>query len=134
MSRRTKHLNHNKALLVGVGVMAIAVFAVVGFFLTLSFQGMETLKLEQGEYKLEFSDGFAGIEVQVYVNDSVLYDAEVPADTFRLEFKPYDEQHTLFVVDKKSGDTRSFTLSEKVSTVKMKRDSEGTVRFTEEIR
>lgn len=128
MSRATQHLNRNRQFLVGIAAMAFAVLFVVILFLSLCFGKMEAPnKDKKNYYQLELASSFLGQETQLYVNDSLLFDALVETDTLKIQFSPFDEQHQLFVVDKESGNTRSFNLQEKACKVLIQKNNEGRV-------
>lgn len=125
MSRATQHLNRNRQFLIGIAAMAFAVLFVVILFLSMCFGKMETQDTrKKNYYQLELASSFVGQETLLYVNDSLLYDAQVE-DSTRIRFKPFEEQHLLMVVDKQSGNTRSFNLKEKACQVFIRKDGDG---------
>lgn len=125
MSRATQHLNRNRQFLIGIAAMAFAVLFVVILFLSMCFGKMETQDTrKKNYYQLELASSFVGQETLLYVNDSLLYDAQVE-DSTRIRFKPFEEQHLLMVVDKQSGNTRSFNLKEKACQVFIRKDGAG---------
>lgn len=129
MSRATQHLNRNKQFLVGIAAMAFAVLFVVILFLSMCFGKLETQDTRKKNfYQLELADAFVGQETQIYVNDSLLYDAPVE-DSTCIRFKPFEEQHLLMVVDKQSGNTRSFNLNEKACQVLVQKNDDGKVEI-----
>ena len=132
MSRATQHLNRNRQFLIGVAAMAFAVLFVVILFLSLCFDKLETQeKGKKNYYELEFADSFVGQETQLVVNDSVMFDAVVESDSVKVQFKPFDEQYQLFVVEKESGNTRSFNLKEKACKVKIYKNQDGKVEISQ---
>lgn len=113
--------------MIGVAAMAVAVLFVVILFLSLCFDKLEAQdNRAKNYYQVELATSFVGEETQIYVNDSLLYDA-VGTDSVRLQFKPFEDQHLLMVVDKSTGNTRSFNLKEKACKVFVQKDEEGKV-------
>ena len=75
----TEHLKTNKQFMLGNGLLAFAVFIIVAIFFYLSFR--EQSKKQEYRYAESYAislvKGFVGNDMQVLVNDSMLYNAPV---------------------------------------------------------
>lgn len=107
--------------MVGIFVMIVAVFCVVGIFLMMCFDKAEELSIERNEYRIELAKGFAGDSIQVMMNDSVLYFDLVPNDSVTITVKPFDEQHLLSVGNVKTGQAKNMNINSKSGRIILRR-------------
>ena len=131
MSR--KRSNPHKNFMVFNAVLFFAVLAVTVIFLYLSY----TLKRDadkkityEGTYHIELSTDFAGENLSIYVNDSLLMNGILPDTVIALDIDRFAEDHVLMMVDNKTDATTPFSLSKNGSKVTVKR-SKGEIVFEE---
>ena len=111
-------------------VLFFAVLIVTGIFLYLAF----TLKRDadkkvtyEGEYRIEFSTDFAGQNLSIYVNDSLLTDGIMPDTLTTFHLDRFAEDHVLIVVDKQTDIATPFNLNKEGSKVTVKKQEGETV-------
>ena len=120
-------LNTNKQFMIGNGMLAFAVFAVIMIFLYMSFRFQrkaDKVQTYEGVYHIELADGFAGDSIAVYLNDSLLIDRTMPDATLKLEVERFAEDNVLMVVDNKTDKTTPFNLNPKGSRVEVKKSGD----------
>ena len=74
-------LNTNKQFMIGNGILAFGVLAVVIIFLYMSFRfkrDANKVVTYEGVYNIEVSKDFAGDSIAIYVNDSLLMNRTMP--------------------------------------------------------
>ncbi len=99
--------------MLGNGLLAFAVFAVVIIFLYMSFRLKRQLDGERHyaeTYDVSLVSGFEGDSVSVYVNDSLLYSAVVGTDTITLHAPRTADDNILVVESHQSNHTDYFNL------------------------
>ena len=131
MSR--KRINPHKNFMVFNAVLFIAVMVICGIFLYLSY----TLKRDadkkvtyEGEYHIEIAGDFAGENISIYINDSLLTKGIMPDTTLVLDLQRFAEEHCLMWVNNKTDIVQPFNLSKKGSRIIL-RKKEGEVVFEE---
>lgn len=123
----THRLNTNKQFMVGNGILAFAVIAVVVIF---SYMSMRLMKKE-GErrfleqYTVVLQRGFEGDSLSVLVNDSLLSRLTVRQEPCTLTVQRFQEESALMVVDHATDYVSVFQLAERGGTYTLVRDSEG---------
>ncbi len=109
------HRNPNRSFMVITGVLAFAVIFVVILFTVLSLQlsNRKQRHIVYSEvYQVELANGLRGDSLAVYINDSLLWNGTVPADSFRLApVNRYEEENALLVVDGCTDEVSTFNLS-----------------------
>lgn len=118
-------LNTNKQFMIGNGMLAFGVFAVIIIFLYMSFRFQrkaDKVQTYEGVYHIELTSGFAGDSIAVYLNDSLLIDRTMPDATLKLEVERFAEDNVLMVVDNKTDKTTPFNLNPKGSRVEVKKN------------
>ena len=110
----TDHLKTNKQFMLGNGLLAFAVFIIVAIFFYLSFreQGKNQEKHYTESYAISLVRGFAGEDVQVMVNDSVLYNAPVKSEPLTFSITRFAENTSVIIVDNATDQMAVFELSE----------------------
>ena len=110
----TDHLKTNKQFMLGNGLLAFAVFIIVAIFFYLSFreQGKNQEKHYTESYAISLVRGFAGEDVQVMVNDSVLYNAPVKSEPLTFSITRFAESTSVIIVDNATDQMAVFELSE----------------------
>ncbi|MGL5938557.1 MAG: hypothetical protein ACRCZY_08725 [Phocaeicola sp.] len=122
-----KELNINKQFMVGNGMLAFAVFAIVIIFTYMAFnlkRDPNKVTTYEGLYLIEFSPEWAGENAMIYINDSLLWDQIVPSTPIQIKVNQWSENNLLLVVDKESDLTFPFNLNKEGSHVKIKREGE----------
>lgn len=120
-------LNTNKQFMLGNGMLAFGVFAVIIIFLYMSFRFQrkaDKVQTYEGVYNIELANCFAGDSIAVYLNDSLLLDQTMPDATFKLEVKRFAEDNVLMIVDNKTDKTTPFNLNPGGSRVEVKKSGE----------
>ena len=120
-------LNTNKQFMIGNGMLAFGVFAVIIIFLYMSFRFQrkaDKVQTYEGVYNIELANSFAGDSIAVYLNDSLLLDQTMPDATLKLEVKRFAEDNVLMVVDNKTDKTTPFNLNPKGSRVEVKKSGD----------
>ena len=131
MSR--KRTNPHKNIMVFNAVLFIAVMVICGIFLYMSY----TLKRDankkviyEGEYHIEIAGDFAGEDISIYINDSLLNKGIMPDTTLVLDLQRFADEHSLMWVDNKTDMIQPFSLSKKGSRVILRKE-EGEIVFEE---
>ena len=109
-------------------VLFIAVMVICGIFLYLSY----TLKRDankkvayEGEYHIEIAGDFAGEDISIYINDSLLTKGIMPDTIVCLDINRFAEEHALMVVNNQTDSATPFNLDKKGSKIKLlKKDNE----------
>lgn len=121
-SMARNHLNINKQFMVGNGILAFAVFAVICIFLYMSFRfqrKVDKLQTFDGDYAIELSRDFAGEHLALYLNDSLLLQRTLPDSTLTLHIHRFAEENVLMVVNVQTDRATSFNLSPDGGRVKV---------------
>ena len=119
-------LNTNKQFMIGNGMLAFGVFAVIIIFLYMSFRFQrkaDKVQTYEGVYNIELTNSFAGDSIAVYLNDSLLLDQTMPDANLKVEIKRFAEDNVLMVVDNKTDKTTPFNLNPEGSRVEVKKRS-----------
>ena len=131
MSR--KRTNPHKNIMIFNAVLFIAVMVICGIFLYMSY----TLKRDankkvtyEGEYHIEIAGDFAGEDISIYINDSLLNKGIMPDTTLVLDLQRFADEHSLMWVDNKTDMVQPFSLSKKGSRVILRKE-EGEIVFEE---
>lgn len=120
-------LNTNKQFMIGNGIMAFGVFAVIIIFLYMSFRfqrKVDKVQTYEGVYNIELTNSFVGDSIAVYLNDSLLLDQTMPNASLKVEIKRFAEDNVLMVVDNKTDKTTPFNLNPKGSRVEVKKSGD----------
>ncbi len=120
-------LNTNKQFMIGNGMLAFGVFAVIIIFLYMSFRFQrkaDKVQTYEGVYNIELANSFAGDSIAVYLNDSLLLDQTMPDASLKVEIKRFAEDNVLMVVDNKTDKTTPFNLNPKGSRVEVKKSGD----------
>ena len=100
-------LNTNKQFMIGNGMLAFGVFAVIIIFLYMSFRFQRKAD-----------------KVQTYEDDSLLLDQTMPDANLKVEIKRFAEDNVLMVVDNKTDKTTPFNLNPEGSRVEVKKSGD----------
>ena len=131
MSR--KRTNPHKNIMIFNAVLFIAVMVICGIFLYLSY----TLKRDankkvtyEGEYHIEIAGDFAGEDISIFINDSLLNKGIMPDTTLVLDLQRFADEHSLMWVDNQTDALQIFSLSKRGSRVILRKE-EGEIVFEE---
>ena len=125
MSR--KRSNPHKNFMVFNAVLFFAVLAITAIFLYLSFtlkRDADKKKMYEGTYRIEITTDFAGKDIGIYINDSLLMNGILPDTLTTLDIDRFSEDHVLMVVDNKTDATTPFNLSKEGSKVTIKKNKD----------
>ena len=114
-------------------VLFIAVLVVCGIFLYMAFTFKRDANKKvtyEGRYHIEVSNDFAGENLSVYVNDSLLWNQAMPDTLVTLDIDRFAEENALLIVDNKTDIAIPFNLDKKGSKVVVKKQ-EGEIVFEE---
>ena len=110
----TEHLKTNKQFMLGNGLLAFAVFIIVALFFYLSFR--EQSKKQEHRfaesYAISLVKGFTGNDMQVLVNDSVIYNGMVQSEPLTCSITRFAENSSVIIVDNATEKMAVFELSE----------------------
>ena len=110
----TEHLKTNKQFMLGNGLLAFAVFIIVALFFYLSFH--EQSKKQEHRfaesYAISLVKGFTGNDMQVLVNDSVIYNGMVQSEPLTFSITRFAENSSVIIVDNATEKMAVFELSE----------------------
>lgn len=110
----TEHLKTNKQFMLGNGLLAFAVFIIVALFFYLSFR--EQSKKQEHRfaesYAISLVKGFTGNDMQVLVNDSVIYNGMVQSEPLTFSITRFAENSSVIIVDNAIEKMAVFELSE----------------------
>lgn len=110
----TEHLKTNKQFMLGNGLLAFAVFIIVALFFYLSFR--EQSKKQEHRfaesYAISLVKGFTGNDMQVLVNDSVIYNGMVQSEPLTFSITRFAENSSVIIVDNATEKMAVFELSE----------------------
>lgn len=115
-------------------VLFIAVMVISGIFLYMSY----TLKRDankkvayEGEYHIEIAGDFAGEDISIYINDSLLTKGIMPDTIVCIDINRFAEEHALMVVNNQTDSATPFNLDKKGSKIKLlKKDDEVVIEET----
>ena len=114
-------------------VLFIAVLIVCGIFLYLAYTFKRDANKKvtyEGRYHIEVSNDFAGENLSVYVNDSLLWSQVMPDTLVTLDIDRFAEENALLIVDNATDTATPFNLDKKGSKVVVKKQ-EGEIVFEE---
>lgn len=123
---RKSSLNTNKQFMVGNGILAFGVFAVIILFLYISFRfrrDADKVVTYEGVYHIEIARDFAGDSLAVYLNDSLLLNRVIPDASLKIEVARFAEDNVLMIVDSRTDRATPFNLKKEGSRVEVKKSS-----------
>ena len=128
MERRLKnaqHLNTNKQFMIGNGILAFAVIAVIVIFVYMSLRLQREKEGDRyftEQYTISLVNGFEGDSVSVLINDSLLLNRTIDRQPYTLEVKRFTEESTLMIVDNATEQLSVFELSERGGTYRYEKE------------
>lgn len=133
MERRLKnaqHLNTNKQFMIGNGILAFAVIAVIVIFVYMSLRLQREKEGDRyftEQYTISLVSGFEGDSISILINDSLLLNRTINRQPYTLEVKRFTEESTLMIVDNATEQLSVFELSERGGTYRYEKE-DGKVR------
>lgn len=122
---RKRAQNSNKQFLIGTAAMAFAVIAVVFIFIHLCLPYIKPgMKEKQPDdlYQIEFAKGFAGDSAIVYLNDSLVWNGIVPADTTTLRIHRFADENTLMISRSHEDAVSILNISQRAGRLILRKD------------
>ena len=113
--------------MVGNGLLAFAIFAVVIIFLYMSFRfqrSADKVVTYDGRYGIELTEDFAGDSISVYLNDSLLLNCVMPDACLKVEIDRFAESSVLIVVDNRTDKATPFNLNPDGSLVEVRKSGD----------
>lgn len=101
-------------------VLVIAVFVVVLLFLYLSFKlqrDADKVVTYEGQYVIEMTNDFAGQDLSIYVNDSLLWNQVMPDSSIQVSVNKFAEESILMIVDNATDSATPFNLNPEGSRI-----------------
>ena len=129
MERRLKnaqHLNTNKQFMIGNGILAFAVIAVIVIFVYMSLRLQREKEGDRyftEQYTISLVNGFEGDSVSVLINDSLLLNRTIDRQPYDLQIKRFTEESTLMIVDNATDQLYVFELSERGGTYRYEKEN-----------
>ena len=105
-------------------VLFIAVLVITGTFLYLSFvmkRDANKVVTYKEQYYIEISNNFAGEDLSIYVNDSLLMNQIMPDTSITLCINRFAEEHALMIVNNATDTTTPFNLSKEGGRIIVKK-------------
>ena len=119
-----KKRNPHKPFMVLNGILAFVVFVIACLFLYVSFQLKRDKDKEvtyEGKYLVEISKDFAGEDISVYLNDSLLMKGIMPDTLRQTSIDKFADENILMIVDNATDNTTPFNLNPDGSRVTVKK-------------
>ena len=122
-----KKRNPHKPFMVLNGILAFVVFVIACLFLYVSFQLKRDKDKEvtyEGKYLVEISKDFAGEDISVYLNDSLLMKGIMPDTLTQTSIDKFADENILMIVDNTTDNTTPFNLNPDGSRVTVKKTAD----------
>lgn len=119
-----KAKNANKSFLAGTAVMFVAVFAVVLLFLYWGFglAGSKEERMRQDVYQLVVTDDFGGLDLSVWLNDSLVARHAHAGDT--IVHSRLADETTVLVVDNATDHVTLIPVAARSGVIPLRRPKE----------
>ena len=128
MSRK-RHNPHQKFMFFNT-VLFFAVLIVCGIFLYMAYTFKRDANKKvtyEGRYHIEVSNDFAGENLGIYLNDSLLITGIMPDTLLTIDIDRFAEENALIVVDNATDNATPFNLDKKGSKVLIQKSEDGIV-------
>jgi len=126
-----KRQNPHKNFMVFNAVLFIAVLIVCSIFLYMAYTFKRDANKKityEGRYHIEVTNDFAGENLSIYVNDSLLWNQAMPDTLMVLDIDRFAEENALLIVDNVTDVATPFNLDKKGSKVVVSKQ-EGEIVF-----
>ena len=117
--KNAQHLNTNKQFMIGNGILAFAVIAVIVIFVYMSLRLQREKEGDRyftEQYTIALVSGFEGDSISILINDSLLLNCTIDRQPYELQVKRFAEESTLMIVDNATEQLSIFELSERGGT------------------
>lgn len=114
--KNAQHLNTNKQFMIGNGILAFAVIAVIVIFVYMSLRLQREKEGDRyftEQYTISLVNGFEGDSISILINDSLLLNRTIDQQPYNLQVKRFTEESTLMIVDNITDQLSVFELSER---------------------
>jgi hypothetical protein len=111
-------------------VLFFAVLIVCGIFLYMAYTFKRDANKKvtyEGRYHIEVSNDFAGENLGIYLNDSLLTTGIMPDTLLTIDIDRFAEENALIVVDNATDNATPFNLDKKGSKVLIQKSEDGIV-------
>ena len=128
MSRKI-HNPHQKFMVFNT-VLFFAVLIVCGIFLYMAYTFKRDANKKvtyEGRYHIEVSNDFAGENLGIYLNDSLLITGIMPDTLLTIDIDRFAEENALIVVDNATDNATPFNLDKKGSKILIQKSEDGIV-------
>ena len=128
-----KRYNPHQKFMVFNAVLFFAVLIVCGIFLYMAYTFKRDANKKvtyEGRYHIEMSADFAKEDLSVYINDSLLWNQNMPDTLVTINIDRFAEESALIIVNKATDNATPFNLDPKGSKVMVKKQ-EGEIVFEE---
>ena len=128
MSRK-RHNPHQQFMVFNT-VLFFAVLIVCGIFLYMAYTFKRDANKKvtyEGRYHIEVSNDFAGENLGIYLNDSLLITGIMPDTLLTIDIDRFAEENALIVVDNATDNATPFNLDKKGSKVLIQKSEDGIV-------
>lgn len=117
--KNAQHLNTNKQFMIGNGILAFAVIAVIVIFVYMSLRLQREKEGDRyftEQYTISLVNGFEGDSLSIMINDSVLLNCTIDRQPYDLQFKRFTEESTLMIVNNATDELSVFELNKRGGT------------------
>jgi hypothetical protein len=111
-------------------VLFFAVLIVCGIFLYMAYTFKRDANKKvtyEGRYHIEVSNDFAGKDLGIYLNDSLLITGIMPDTLLTIDIDRFAEENALIVVDNATDNATPFNLDKKGSKILIQKSEDGIV-------
>jgi hypothetical protein len=111
-------------------VLFFAVLIVCGIFLYMAYTFKRDANKKvtyEGRYHIEVSNDFAGENLGIYLNDSLLTTGIMPDTLLTIDIDRFAEENALIVVDNATDNATPFNLDKKGSKILIQKSEDGIV-------
>ena len=111
-------------------VLFFAVLIVCGIFLYMAYTFKRDANKKvtyEGRYHIEVCSDFAGENLSIYLNDSLLTTGIMPDTLLTIDIDRFAEENALIVVDNATDNATPFNLDKKGSKVLIQKSEDGIV-------
>lgn len=108
-------------------VLFFAVLFITALFLYMAYTYKRNAENKpvtyEGQYHIEMTADFAGQDLSLYVNDSLLMNQVMPGTPVQLDIRRFAEEHILMVVDNRTDNATPFNLSKEGGQVTVRKQA-----------
>lgn len=124
-------LNTNKQFMIGNGILAFSVIAIVIIFGYIGFRQSSQQDDYNEVYTISLTRGFVGDSLSIYVNDSLIINKRITEEPFAVSVSRFEEQSALMIIDQATDKLSTFDLSNKGGTVSLVKEENGIMQLAQ---